>query len=585
MNIDSLFEQALSLHRANQLPQADSLYRQVLAIDPRHPAALQYLGLTLAQRRRPEEAYPLMSQSVALAQDAGFYSNFGALCRSLNKVDEAEAAYLASIRLNANAPATYNNLANLYADQGRLLPAIESFRKALALDPNYSNAQLNLANTLIDAGEWAEAFTVFRRELNARPNPVAHSSLCLNLHYDPAQTAQSIFAENQRWNSLYTRTTATHLPNDPDPDRPLRIGYVSPDFCEHPAAHVILPLLENHDRSNYIVHLYSTVNPAEVLPRFRTAAAVFRECDPFAPDRLVSLIRDDKIDILVDLANHSGFNSLLVFGQKPAAIQFTAIGLPATTGLTAIDYRFTDSFFDPPAPAAAKPSSEKLVYLDPAAWCYDPGQVVENPAPPPSLKNDYITFGSLSNLLKINEPLVDLWAKVLLAVPHSRFAAVSGALLGRSAFGRDRLLSLFAARGIPADRLVLLDRTSRQEYFGQYQQIDIVLDTFPFHGGVTTLDALYMGVPVITLAGETYTSLTGVSILSNLDLPELITHSAEEYLAAALALAGDERRLVAYHQTLRDRLRSSALMGAAAYARRVESAYRQSWKSLCLARA
>jgi predicted O-linked N-acetylglucosamine transferase (SPINDLY family) len=291
------------------------------------------------------------------------------------------------------------------------------------------------------------------------------------------------------------------------------------------------------------------------------------------------LIRADEIDVLVDLAGHSNGNRLMVFARKPAPVQVTYLGYPGTTGLSAIDYRITDAFADPPGMTEGH-HSEKLIRLAGCAWCYGPDS--QNvPSESPATQSGVVTFGCFNNLAKVNDRTLGLWARILDAVPGSRLLLKSIGFLSMDARRRVRE-SLCSQSGIGEERLDIRGpEDSHESHLALYREMDIALDTFPYHGTTTTCEALWMGVPVVTLAGRTHVSRVGVSLLTNVGLPELIAESEDDYVRMAVELARDVERLVSYRSNLRDGMLGSQLLDAPSFAREIEGAFRQMWTSWC----
>jgi protein O-GlcNAc transferase len=385
--------------------------------------------------------------------------------------------------------------------------------------------------------------------------------------------------ESQNWHRQHAEPLAQLIAphaNDPNPDRRLRIGYISPDFRDHPVGRFMLPLLKSHDHREFEIFCYGDgAAPDEMTAKLQTCADIWRHT---AGQTHADLIRQDRIDILVDLAGHTLNNRLLVFAQKPSPVQITYLGYPGTTGLAAMDYRLTDVNADPPGETESF-CTEELIRLPRTAWCFS--ALDENPAiaDPPAVRAGHVTFGSFNNLAKLNPPLLQLWAKILQSIPNSRLLLKAKALNSKSV--QDRLRESASTAGIPADRLDLCGWLSPVDHLARYSRIDIALDTYPYHGTTTTCEALWMGVPVITLAGSVHLSRVGVSLLSNAGLPELIAQSPEDYVSIATELAGDLPRLADLRRTLRQRMETSPLMDAAQFARDVESAYRAVWRRWC----
>jgi protein O-GlcNAc transferase len=579
-----LFQLALQHHQAGRLSEAERIYRQILEAQPTHAGAMHLLGMALYQQGQSLEAYPLVKRGTELDPRNGAYlANLGAVCRSLGRVNEAATAYQRSLEISPNVAAAWNNLGNLQADQEQFDLALASYGRALELDPKHPNAHINMANTLAETGEYLAAFAEYRLGFAQQPNAREHSNLLLDLHYPDGPSAAEIFEEHLRFDQLYGRPLRPKMPghhSDRSPDRRLRIGYVSPDFRQHPVAQLLEPLLANHNRAEFAVYCYSDAPADQVLQRLCGYADRWTDTRSLNDEGLAKVIMDDRIDILVDLAGHTRGNRMLVFARKPAPVQITCIGYPDTTGLSAIDYRFTDALRDPPD-SGDPLCSEKSFRLAGSAWCYRPFETSLPAASPTVLRNGYVTFGCLNKLRKITPTIIQLWAQILIRVPAARLVLSVGSPDRSARFGRKLLASQFAAVGIDESRVRLIDRCSQEQYFQHLQQLDIALDSFPYQGGVTTLDTLWMGTPVVVLAGRTYVSRVGVSILGNIGLNELIAATTEQYVNIAVNLARDIPRICELHASLRPRLERSPLMDTKGHASQVEAAIRQMWRDYC----
>ena len=366
-------------------------------------------------------------------------------------------------------------------------------------------------------------------------------------------------------------------PNDRSPDRRLRVGYVSPNFGNHPVGRFLLPLLESHDRTSFETFCYASVDiPDAMTDRCRTHADVWRDVHQLSDEQLANTIRQDQIDILVDLTMHMGNNRLLVFARKPAPVQVTYLAYCGTTGLSTMDYRLTDPYLDPPGEVEGF-YSEQSVRLPETYWCYRPA--IETPPVHalPALTVGRVSFGSLNNFCKVTPPVLATWSRLLQAVPGARLL-----LHARTGSHRDRVRRFLTEQGVLAERVVFIDFQPMTEYFDVYEQVDVALDPFPYGGGTTTCDALWMGVPVVSLAGPRAVGRGGLSILSNLGLSDWVAHDAEQYVQIAVGLVSDLLRLSNIRATLRQRMQSSVLMDAPRFARNIEAAYREMWRRWCV---
>lgn len=476
----------------------------------------------------------------------------------------------------------HNSLgAALFASK-RLDESIESFRRAIAIRPDYTWALGNLGNVLKDCSMVEESIDAYRRALEANPAwHGARSSILLAGHYLTDSDPAALLEEHRKWDWVHAGhlagTIAPHA-NSPVVERRLRIGLVSPDFKEHPVIRFLLPFLEHHDREQIELFAYAQVSePDEWTEMARQQVDHWRSLVNVPDATAAELIRGDEIDILMDLAGHTKDDRLLVFARKPAPVQVTYLGYPGTTGLSAMDCRITDAFADPPGMTEAH-HSEQLIRLPGCAWNYGPDTDIL-PGPNPATLHGCVTFGSFNNLAKVNDRMLQVWARILEAVPGSRLLLKSAGFLSMEARKRVRESLLFQSH-ISEDRLDIRGpEDSHESHLVLYREMDIALDTFPYHGTTTTCEALWMGVPVVTLAGQTHVSRVGVSLLTNVGLPELVAASEDEYVRIAVELAANTERLSGYRANLRDQMRESRLLDAPSFAREMEVAFRQMWIS------
>ena len=571
----------LILHEFGRLDEATASYRLALTHRPDFVEPCNNLGNVYLKQGRLEEAVACYRHALELRPGlADFHLNLGSALQSLDRLEEAaECCRRASLR--PESPEIHNNLGNVLKRQRKLDEAILCYRRALELQPDFAGARYNLATALKEDGEVDEAIAVYRETLALAPGFVeAHSSLVYCTLYDPKSDPASLLREARIWNQRHAEPLVPARPvhdNERDPERRLRVGYVSPDFRDHPIAYILLPLLANQDRSRVEVHCYAGVaKPDQVTNRLRGHAAVWRSTVGMSDDGLAQLVRDDRIDVLVDLNQHIGGCRLLVFARRPAPVQVTWLGYPGTTGLTAIGYRLTDPHLDPPGETDAD-YSERSIRLPDTFWCYDPmsdGEPECNALP--ALAGAPFTFGSLNNFCKVNADSLARWASVLRAVPGSRFL-----LHSPTGGARDRVLAHLERDGVDRERIAFVDRLPRPDYLRTYRRIDVCLDTLPYNGHNTSLDAAWMGVPTVTVIGKTIVGRGGLSLLRNLGLPELAARSDDAYLAIAKGLADDLPRLADLRAGLRARVARSPLMDGPRFARGVEAAYRQMWREWC----
>ncbi len=508
------------------------------------------------------------------------HNNLGNVFKDRGELDEAAACYQRALQLRPGYALAHYNLGLVCQDRGNLDEAVACYRQALRHDPAYAEVHNNLGNALKDQGDLDEAVASFRRAVELKPDvPTAHSNLLYTLLFCPGYDARAIFEEHRLWSRRFAEPLGRVIPphsNDGSSRRRLRIGYVSPDFCDHAQSFFTVPLLSAHDHENFEIYCYADVaRPDEITARLRSLAGVWRNITGFTDEQVSRLVRQDRIDILVNLTMHMAGNRLLVFARKPAPVQVSWLAYPGTTGLSTVDYRLTDPYIDPPG-LHDQYYSEESIRLPDAFWCYDPLAGEPAKSALPAVDNGFITFGCLNNFCKVNDSVLKLWAQVLKAVESSRLL-----LLAPVGSVRPRTWDLLEREGVQRDRVTFVARQPRPRYLELYHRIDIGLDTFPYNGHTTSLDAFWMGVPVVTFVGTTPVARAGLSLLTNLGLPELVAETPDQFVSIAAALAGDVPRLCELRATLRQRLQASPLMDAPRFARMVEAAYCEVWRRWC----
>jgi len=579
-------EQALTLavehHQAGRLAEAQVIYERILAGQPSHSEALHLLGILTSQSDRNQQAIELLSRAVAINPSAAIYqNNLGFALLKQGSIDQAIKCFYVALKIKPDYAEAYYNLGVALQRLDRLDEASAVYLKAIDFKPDDAEAFNNLGNVYKDQGRLDQAGAAFHRAMQINPDSAsAHGNLVYSLYFDPAQNAQTISEELGRWHDRHARPLRELIQphtNSRDPERRLKIGYVSGDFCEHVVGWNLLPLLNEHDHKQSEIFCYfsSKRPPDEVTKRIQDLADVWRNITGIDDQRAAQIIRDDKIDILVDLASHTADNRLLIFARKPAPVQVTWLAYPGSTGLDTVDYRFSDPYLDPPDTDLSI-YSEQTVRLEKTYWCYRPGGPAPDVASLPALSAGYITFGCLNNFAKISAPAQKLWIQLLDAVPNARLI-----LHAHEGSHRAAIRERFVRNGIATERMEFIGRKLWPEYIKSYNRIDIGLDPFPYNGGITSCDSLYMGVPVVSLWGQMAVGRAGKSILTNVGLPELIAQTPEEYLQIAIRLAGDLPRLAELRSRLLLRLENSPLMDARRFAQNVEAAYRKMWRDWC----
>ncbi|MET0792508.1 MAG: tetratricopeptide repeat protein [Polyangiaceae bacterium] len=573
------FNLALTFEEQEDLAAAVVCYERARDLEPKLQQAAERLASLNAKLASGSNSAPTNSpESSSSAGEA--LAALGETLRLSGRRDDAGIWYRLALRLNPRLPNAYTALGAMDGEAGRFDDAIANFRRALAIDGSFHVARGYLAAALDESGLLDEAEAIYRQAVALFPDdPVARSTLLFNMPFWPSVTASEILVEARAWNARHGRPLAAQArphQNDRSPERRLRIGYVSPDFRTHVQSLFTIPVLENHDHGQFEIFCYSSTNePDHLTARIRGCVDVFREVGALDDAALAEAVRRDQIDILVDLTMHMTGRRLLAFARRPAPVQLCWLAYPGTTGLETMDYRLSDPFLDPPN-TSTEVYSEETIRLPDSFWCYDPLTDVPEVNALPALSEGKVTFGCLNHFRKVNAGVLRVWIEVLGAVQGSRLL-----LMAPRGSARDRLRSLFEAAGIEAARLEFVDRCGRLDYLRRYHEIDLCLDTFPSNGHTTSLDALWMGVPTITLAGDTVVGRAGVCQAMNLGLPELIATTPQDYVRAASSLAHDLEHLSALRRTLRERLKRSPLMDGPRFTRNVEVAYRDIWRRFC----
>lgn len=578
------FNRAQMLIRLGRCEEAVRALRTAVESRPGWAEALALAASTLAGMRRYREAADFARR--ALASKPGLAEAHNALGVALEGQGELESAlecYRAALRQAPDYAEAWNNCGNVLARRGRFSEAQEAYQRALASRPGYAIAWNNLAHALEKQGEVGEAIACYRRALELDTGfALAHSNLLLCLHYQPELDRDEIYAEHRRWAARHVPPVAMlrRHDNEPDPDRPLRIGYLSPDFRTHAVAYFIEPVLACHDRRSFRVICYSNVTRADATTaRLRSLADEWVEIHEMGDEAAAGLIRAGGVDILVDLAGHTAGGRLGIAARKPAPVIVNWLGYPDTTGLETVDYRITDEMADPPG-EADRYYTEELVRVPVPFLCYRPAEDAPEVGPLPAPGRGAVTFGGFHNLAKINRRVASCWGAILRRVPGSRLLLKTAAL--DDAGARERLARLLAESGVPLERVEMRGHSrGLSDHLARYGEVDLALDTFPYAGTTTTCEALWMGVPVVTLAGRAHVSRTGLSILKAVGLEELAASKEEEYVEIAASLAGDLEKLAELRAGMRQRLRGSRLLRAGEFVRDLEQAYRGMWKRWC----
>ena len=569
-----------ALKNSGKFDDAIAAYRRSIAIDPNDPLAHSNLGNALCSQGKPQEAIAVCRRALELKADyADAHNNLGNALLDSGDKDGALASFRKAIQLNPRAAEPYNNLGNTLTAMELLDDAAAAFTTAIRLDPRLAAPHMGLGFVFGSQGLIEQAFEHYDHSISLDPGNLKNRSFVVfAAHYHPNCGLRKIYELAVEW-AKYARPLTppqTSYGNDRSPDRKLKIGYVSPDFCDHVMTRLAMPIFEHHNSNLFEIHCFSsTRKPDAVSQQIQNLVAKWHDVAAFSDLDMAQLIHREQIDILVDLAVHTTGNRLAAFAYKPAPVQVSYLAYFGTTGLTEMDYILCDRYL---APDDQEDDcfTERKLRLTSSYWCYRPSVN----APPvnslPAMTNGYVTFGCLNNLAKVNMKVLEAWSKILLAMPSSKLL-----IMAPEGSMRQRILIFFQQKSVLSTRIEFV--STKLKYLDVLPQIDISLDPFPFGGGGgnTTCEALWMGVPVVKLAGETGVSRGGVSALATAGLTELVTETVEQYISLAIDLAADLPRLESLRSTLRQRIKDSPLMDEKAYVAGLENAYRSMWQTWC----
>ena len=578
---EALSNQGILLKKQGRFAEAEASYRQALTIRPNCAESHSMLGIILQEQGRFSEAESSLNRALEIQPDSiAARFDLGIALHELGRFSEAEACFRRTLEINPHFVKAHGSLANVLKDLGRPTEAEASYRRLLEFEPDDAKTHCNLGYILTGMGRLPEAEASLRQALQLQPDfTIAFNNLLFFLSHSERLNAGALFAEHCRFGAQYETPLQPLWPkhsNLPEPDRCLQIGFVSGDLRSHAVASFLEPVLMHLAvHSSLSLHAYSNYKSDDVSQRLRNYVDHWHTVLGLSDAALAEKIRADGIDVLIDLSGHTAHNRLLTFARKPAPVQASWIGYPGTTGLKSMDYYLTDQFLLPPGQFEQQ-FTEKLVFL-PAVAPFLP--IAD--APPvnvlPALKNGYVTFGSFNRPIKINRTVIRLWSQLLRALPDSRM--MLGAMPTEDIY--DTFIDWFADEGIDRDRLDFRRQSNTQDYLALHHQVDVCLDTFPYNGGTTTLHAVWMGVPTLTLAGSTAAGRAGVAILEHVGLGTLIAHDSVEFVQQGMSLVADLQTLADIRNTLRDRFTQSALSKPELVAAGLECALRIMWQRWC----
>lgn len=552
---------AVALDELGDRDAAIDAYRRAVALRPAFAEAWNNLGNALRASVRLEESVESYRRALASRSDfAAAHYNLGLALGDLGRLDEAVSSFRLALELQPDLAEAHVDLGNALKNRGELHLAVESYQRALALRPDLAAAHNNLGNALRDQGLLNEALACYRRAIERDPGrTTAHSNLLDTMQYvagiTPADLAEA-HAEFDRRHAARLAPAARESHPITIRSGPLRLGFVSSDLGRHPVGSFLVRVLENLAAEGIETVCYSDRPVKDDLThRLQAAATAWRDVLGLTDERLTEIIRADRIDVLFDLAGHTAGNRLLVFARRAAPVQITWIGYEGTTGLSAMDYLIADRLVIPPGDERFH--RERVLRMPDGYLCYDPPASAPAVVPPPCLSSGSPTFGSFSNPAKVTPGAIAAWARILGKTPGARLIWKYRGL--DDPIVRARFLGVFAAAGVGPDRLDLRPWSTYSDYLATYAEVDVALDTFPFSGSATTCEALWMGVPVVTLPGATFASRHTLSHLTQVSLTETIAANLDEYIELAAALANAPDRLAALRSGLRERMAASPL--------------------------
>jgi protein O-GlcNAc transferase len=578
--VQELFAAAFLHHQSGRLDKAIAGYRQVVQLAPDFAEAHNNLGITLNAMGRVEDAIACYSRAIQLKPDfSNAYFNLGNTLGALKKEGDAIDCYRRAIQLAPDFAEAHCNLGTVIQNQGHADDAIACYRKAIELKPDLSKAHYSLGTALQEQGRVDDAIACYRKAVHCKPDfAEAHSNLVMCLYYRPGNNGDTLLKEAQRFADQIRPKPLCSFVNSAEPGRKLRIGYVSANFTHHPVGYFLNQVLPNHDSGAVEIYCYSNSRVIDgMTAKLRGAAHHWQSQVGLQDEAAAAQIIADGIDILVDLSGHTEGNRLLMFACRAAPVQVTWLGFWGTTGVPTMDYILSDENTIPPGQEGHY--SERVRRLSGGRFCYGAPDYAPEPVAPPSLAEGAVTFGSFNNLTKVSREVIRLWARVLHAVPDSRLLLKWKSLTNESV--RQQLTNDFSKEGVGLERLILRGSSLHEAMLREYGEIDIALDPFPFSGGLTSCEALWMGVPLVTLPGPEAASRQTLGFLRAIERTEWVASSPEDYIRIASDLAADKDLLSELRAGQRQRIASSPLCDGKTFARQLEAAYRSMWQEWC----
>jgi FkbM family methyltransferase len=612
-NIDAYFNAALALTETKNYEEAIKYYHEIIKLDKNNYRAYTNIGTIYLKLKKYHEAITNFNDAISInnnplssyymAHTLAILNDFDNACKyyqqtiTLNPdyfeayielagiqseqgfLEDAYTSYSKALSLRKDNIDTYNDMGILLQKLGRLNDSIDYYNKALEIDKSFAPAYNNLGNAYAYRGQLELAIENYNKSISLDSSDIAcYSNYLFCFNYHPDIDPIEVLNKSKQWEKKYRHNIKTKefYSNIPIKNRRLRIGYLSSSLFFHPVAFFLEPIISNHNRNKFTICIYSNINSNDAITnKIKNNVDIWRDIAKLNTEQVIDLINSDSVDILIDLDGHTANNRLEVFAHKPAPVQVSYLGYPNTTGISTIDYRITDSLADPPE-ITDYHYSEKLLRLPNCFLCYKPPELDLLVNDLPALNSEYITFASFNNTAKINFKVVECWSKILLAIPNSRLLLKS--MTTSSDDNWTYIKEMFRKNNVPDKKIEIRGRTpDYHAHMQQYHEVDIALDTFPYNGTTTTCDALWMGVPVITFAGEVHRSRVSASILTNIGMPDFITHSIDEYINKALKLTGNLTELASIRRGIRKKLCDSSLCDSKALTLELENQFKYIW--------
>lgn len=575
-------QQAFQLLNEGFFNQAEAVLIPALDAHPKSATALQLLGVVKHRQNNVHDAISCFQKSLSInPPQAQTWFQLGVLYELSGKNEDALKSYFKSLQYDKTHLQSLNNLASLLKAKGRVSEALRYLQTATTCHPKEPIPWASLGDLQTEAGMLKQAVTSYQRALELAPDMHrARSNLLCCYNYDLIASPEAVAKAHSDYDRALSDALKAVVPSPAamhgDRDK-IRVGYVSADFCRHSVSFFFEPLLKHHNSGSFETYCYYNGRKAdEVTDRLQRSASHWRNIPELDSQQACETIRNDQIDILVDLTGHTANDRLDIFALRPANIQISWLGYPNTTGLKAMDYRMVDAITDPVG-VSDHLCSEELIRIDGGFLCYQGDTDFVPDYQLPAHRNGFITFGSFNNFTKISGSAISAWSKILGSVDNSILLLKSRQLADDGL--KKSLLKQFSENGIDKSRLKLIASTdSFASHMKLYNEIDIALDTFPYNGTTTTCEALWMSVPVLTFSGSTHAGRVSASILSQLGLQVLVSEDCESYIDNAVRLANDTESLEALRQDIRPRMENSSLTDGAFFADKLENIYRSLMK-------